>query len=102
MSGGWLPEPSQSANYENQAGNPELPMPAETVIPPVLNIGWAGVNLRVGWSDTATGFVLQGKPQFAPATPWTDIPGPYLQGGGEFYILVSPMGPSQFYRLEKP
>lgn len=100
--GGWLPQPAQSASYENQSGNPQVPTPAQSVIPPILNISWSGFNLRVAWSDSAVGFLLQGKPAFEPANPWTDIPGPYQQGGGEFFILVSPVEESRFYRLISP
>ena len=99
---GWLKVSMQSANYETQQGLPDVPVPVIVPGDPILNIELVGTDVHISWPSDATGFVLEEKGALNGGSTWSSLPGPYLQVGDDFVVVIPASQASGFYRLAAP
>jgi hypothetical protein len=69
---------------------------------PSIGIACMPSAVRLSWSPSATGFVLEQAPHLTTPIPWTQLLTPYLTNVDEVYVLLPIVGESKFYRLRKP
>src|SRR6185436_235629 len=56
-------------------------------------------KVRLAWTNSATGFVLEQTPELLSNTIWSAVPKPPTAEDGEFRVSLSLDGASQFFRL---
>ncbi len=59
----------------------------------------ASHQLRLGWTNTATGFVLKETSSLSPTIQWSTVTNVPVNANGQFSVTVSTAGGNRFYAL---
>jgi hypothetical protein len=71
-----------------------------TVLPPLLlSIVRSGTNSVISWTTNASGFQLQTRTNFDSSDIWENVPDNPTISNNQF-ILIEPLEPKRFYRLQ--
>ena len=66
-----------------------------------LTIVQSDTNVVITWSQTCTGYTLEGATDLNPTITWTPVGAPVVPVGGSFQVTIPATAPEKYFRLHK-